>query len=99
MLKKSLEPLLPHDVLYRPKMGFAVPLARWFRGPLADRVRETLLGERLADTGLFNREFLDHLVTAHQSGRRDYSAPLWTIMMFEAFLRQAESSESPGLAS
>lgn len=99
LLKKSLEPLLPHDVLYRPKMGFAVPLARWFRGPLADRVRESLLGERLADTGLFNREFLDHLVTAHQSGRRDYSAPLWTIMMFEAFLRQAESSESPGLAS
>ena len=34
VLKKAMEPHLPHEVLYRPKMGFAVPLARWFRGPL-----------------------------------------------------------------
>ena len=39
VLKKALEPHLPADVLYRPKMGFAVPLARWFRGPLRQRVR------------------------------------------------------------
>ena len=34
LLKKAMEPHLPHEILYRPKMGFAVPLARWFRGPL-----------------------------------------------------------------
>lgn len=94
VLKKMLVPLLPGDVLYRPKMGFAVPLARWFRGPLAERVSSSLLGDRLADTGLFNREYLEHLVTAHQSGRRDYSASIWTILMFEAFLRQQESPGS-----
>ena len=97
-LKKMLEPLLPDEVLYRPKMGFAVPLARWFRGPLSDRVRHSLLGERLADTGLFNREYLEHLVTAHQSGRRDYSASIWTILMFEAFLRRQEASPGSGSA-
>lgn len=97
VLKKSLEPLLPNDVLYRPKMGFAVPLARWFRGPLAERVKDSLLGERLADTGLFNSEYLQYLVTAHQSGRRDYSASLWSIMMFEAFLRQADSGNDSGI--
>jgi asparagine synthase (glutamine-hydrolysing) len=91
-LKKALEPLLPNDVLYRPKMGFAVPLARWFRGPLAERVTESLLGERLAATGFFNRSYLEHLVTAHRSGQRDYSAPLWTLLMFEAFLRSTEMS-------
>jgi asparagine synthase (glutamine-hydrolysing) len=94
LLKKSLEPLLPNDVLYRSKMGFSVPLARWFRGPLSDRVRDSLLGERLADTGMFNREFLQHLLTAHQSGRRDYSASLWSVMMFEAFLRHTDSDNS-----
>jgi asparagine synthase (glutamine-hydrolysing) len=98
VLKKSLEPLLPNDVLYRPKMGFSVPLARWFRGPLAERVRDSLLGERLASTGLFNHEYLQHLVEAHQSGRRDYSASLWSIMMFEAFLRQTESPKNSGAA-
>ena len=87
LLKKSMEPMLPNDVLYRPKMGFSVPLARWFRGPLKGRVREALLGERLADTGWFEQDYLRHLVDAHQSGTRDYSASLWTLLMFEAFLR------------
>ena len=47
LLKKAMEPHLPADALYRPKMGFAVPLARWFRGPLRQRVRDSVLGERL----------------------------------------------------
>lgn len=88
LFKKAMEPKLPNDVLYRPKMGFSVPLARWFRGPLKQRVREALLGPRLAATGWFNRQYLEHLLDAHQSGARDYSAPLWTLLMFEAFLRK-----------
>jgi asparagine synthase (glutamine-hydrolysing) len=87
LLKKAMEPHLPADVLYRPKMGFSVPLARWFRGPLKQRVHDAVLGERLAGTGWFNRGYLEHLVHAHQSGASDYSAPLWTLLMFEAFLR------------
>jgi len=87
LLKKAMEPKLSHDILYRPKMGFAVPLANWFRGPLKQRVRDAVLGPRLAGTGWFDRSYLQHLVDAHQSGARDYSAPLWTLMMFEAFLR------------
>ena len=87
LLKKAMEPMLPRDILYRPKMGFAVPLARWFRGPLKQRVRDAVLGERLADTGWFDQDYLRHLVDSHQSGANDYSAPLWTTLMFEAFLR------------
>lgn len=92
VFKKAMEPMLPRDVLYRPKMGFAVPLARWFRGPLKERVREAILGSTLAETGIFNRDYLEHLVDAHQSGARDYSAPLWTTMMFEAFLRNSQAA-------
>ena len=87
VFKKSMENHLSKDVLYRPKMGFSVPLARWFRGPLRQRVRQAVLGERLLATGWFNAAYLQHLVDAHQSGTRDYSAPLWTLLMFEAFLR------------
>ncbi len=97
LFKKALEPHLPHDVLYRPKQGFAVPLARWFRGPLKQRVRDALLGERLADTGWFEPGYLRHLVDAHQSGANDYSAPLWTLLMFEAFLRNVV--DGPGSAA
>ena len=87
LFKKAMEPYIPKDVMYRPKMGFAVPLATWFRGPLRDRVREAILGPRMRDTGLFNQKYLQELVDHHQSGLRDYSAPLWTLLMFEAFLR------------
>jgi asparagine synthase (glutamine-hydrolysing) len=87
LLKKTMEPRLPRELLYRQKMGFAVPLAHWFRGPLRKRVRDTLLGERLADTGFFQRVYLEELVDHHQSGRRDYSSALWTLLMFDAFLR------------
>ncbi|MCP5195976.1 MAG: amidotransferase 1, exosortase A system-associated [Gammaproteobacteria bacterium] len=90
LLKKSMEPHLPHEIMYRPKMGFAVPLMRWFRGPLKQRVRDSLTGERLLSTGLFNADYLRHLVEAHESGQRDYSAPIWTVLMFEAFLRQID---------
>ena len=79
--------MLPNDILYRQKMGFAVPLATWFRGPLRQRVRDAVLGERLADSGLFNPATLRRLVDQHQSGMRDHSAPLWSLLMFEAFLR------------
>lgn len=87
LLKKAMEARLPHDVLYRPKMGFAVPLAGWFRGPLRERVRDAALGPTLADSGLLDRGALERMIDAHQSGRRDHSAPIWTVLMFEAFLR------------
>ena len=99
LLKKALEPALPHGVLYRPKMGFAVPLARWFRGPLRQRVRDSILGERLLDTGWFDAATLHRLVAEHDSGVRDHSAPLWSLLMFEAFLRQGvDTREMPSAA-
>jgi asparagine synthase (glutamine-hydrolysing) len=94
IFKKALEPHLPDDILYRSKMGFAVPLASWFRGPLRKRVNDALLGETLANTGMFNRSFLQEMLNHHQSGRRDYSAPLWTLLMFEAFLRNLDRAEA-----
>ena len=87
LLKKTLEPYLPAAILYRPKMGFSVPLAKWFRGPLRESVRRAVLGPVLAQTGWFNERYLSRIVDEHESGRRDYSAPLWTLMMFESFLR------------
>jgi len=84
ILKKAMEPHLPHDVLYRPKMGFGVPLGKWFRGPLRERLRASLLEGGLAQTGLFNQAYLEKLVNDHQSGLREYSAPLWSLMMFQA---------------
>jgi asparagine synthase (glutamine-hydrolysing) len=61
---------------------------------LRKRVSDALLGETLAKTGMFNRSYLQELIDHHQSGRRDYSAPLWTLLMFEAFLRNLDRTEA-----
>ena len=89
LLKKAMEPYLPGDIMYRPKMGFAVPLASWFRGPLRQRLRDAVLGPRMLDSGYFNRGFLTTLVDDHQSGIKDHSAALWSLLMFDGFLRRA----------
>jgi asparagine synthase (glutamine-hydrolysing) len=87
VLKKSLEPHLPHDIMYRAKKGFSIPLADWLRGPLRQAVRDAVLGARLLDTGIFNRRYLEQLVSQHESGAADHSVALWSLLMFEAFLR------------
>jgi asparagine synthase (glutamine-hydrolysing) len=88
IFKAALEPHVSKAILYRPKQGFAVPLAAWFRGPLRERVRETLCGSVLSDCGLFDMATVARLLDQHQSGERDHSAALWSLSMFEAFLRQ-----------
>ncbi|RJP67592.1 MAG: amidotransferase 1, exosortase A system-associated [Comamonadaceae bacterium] len=90
VFKKAFEPLLPHDVLYRPKMGFSVPLAKWLRGPLAQRMRESVLSPRMLDSGYFNREVLQTLIQQHLSGQSDHSTSLWMLIMFDAFLRRSQ---------
>jgi asparagine synthase (glutamine-hydrolysing) len=87
VLKHALKPLLPHEVLFRSKMGFAVPLDLWFRGSLKNHIAETVAGPRLAGCGVFEPAFLQRIVRDHQSGRRDYSAPLWSLLMFDGFLQ------------
>ncbi|QSA98018.1 XrtA/PEP-CTERM system amidotransferase [Methylococcus sp. EFPC2] len=87
LFKKSMEPFLPDDILYRPKMGFAVPLAGWFRGPLKQTLRDAVLNPVMADSGYFDMDFLKTMVDQHQAGTRDYSASLWSLLMYDSFLR------------
>lgn len=91
ILKKSLERFVPNDVMYREKMGFSVPLAEWFRGPLRARLGDVLTSPALADTGMFDIRHIQAMVNAHHSGRRDHSAALWSLVMFESFLRQVHA--------
>lgn len=88
VLKRALESRLSREILYRPKMGFSVPLAKWFRGSLRDRVTGKLLGPQLFESGIFEKRFVEQMVDQHLRGARDYSAPIWALLMFEGFQRQ-----------
>lgn len=89
VLKRALEPLLPHDLLYRNKQGFSVPLADWFRGAMGDHFRLAMQAEGgLATSGYFNIAAIDTMVAQHRSGLRDHSRALWLLWMFQRFLER-----------
>ncbi|HAZ61108.1 MAG TPA: asparagine synthetase B [Gammaproteobacteria bacterium] len=95
IFKKAMEPLLPKEILYRRKMGFAVPVAAWFRGPLKERLRAELLGSGCSDLGIFEPRQVRRLVDDHIAGVRDHSAPLWSLLMFRASLTHLQSLTRP----
>jgi asparagine synthase (glutamine-hydrolysing) len=102
ILKRALESRLPSNVLYRPKQGFVVPLAEWFRGPLQSTVRTALSGGMLLETGWFEGRFISTAVEQHIRGLRDHSRLIWSLLMFEAFLRDVHhgvDTGAPALAS
>jgi len=82
IFKKSLQKILPPEVLNRRKKGFAMPVAEWFRGELKGFAHEALFGRQ---DGLLNSAFLANCWKQHQSGRRDWSALLWCTLMFRTW--------------
>ena len=86
LLKRALQPYLPREILYRRKMGFAVPVAEWFRGPMREHLRSTLCSPLLADTGLIDMRYVSTLLDQHETARIDNSAALWTLLTFQLFI-------------
>ncbi|WP_379921248.1 XrtA/PEP-CTERM system amidotransferase [Erythrobacter sp. R86502] len=86
LLKKSLEPYLPNDILYRPKQGFVTPIAEWLRGPLASAARGISTSGDLAQTGIFDPLAISTMAEAHIAGRADHSRTLWQLLMLEKSL-------------
>lgn len=99
ILKKAIEPYVPNEILYRRKQGFAVPLREWFSGPLREHVQALSTASALADTGLFEMKFAGKLIDEFRSGHRDHSATIWSLMMFDAFLRRVHTATSDDSAA
>ena len=79
IFKKAMEPILPKEILYRRKQGFAVPLDHWFRSELRDLAYESIFR---SDEGIFDMKFLKKIWEQHQGGHYDRSSHLWSILMF-----------------
>jgi asparagine synthase (glutamine-hydrolysing) len=82
LLKRVLHRLLPRKLVDRPKMGFGVPLDRWFRDELRSLVREYLDGARIRREGYFLADGVETMVGEHLSGRRNHFMPLWAMIQF-----------------
>lgn len=88
LMKKALEPYLPRDILYRPKMGFVTPIAAWFRGALADEAARLEHSGMLRETGWFQLAELGRIAADHRAGRADHGRTLWQMLMLERSLKR-----------
>jgi asparagine synthase (glutamine-hydrolysing) len=99
ILKTAMRGLLPDTVIDRPKQGFGVPLAHWFRGRLSGYLRDLLLSETAKGRGLFEPAYVLAIIERHEKGR-DLGLQLWTLISFELWCRRfldvAASLQPPG---
>lgn len=86
LMKRAMEPYLPRDILYRPKQGFDVPIAGWFRGPLADQAAALATSPVLLQW--FDGKALARIAADHRSGMADHDRTLWQLMTLERSLRR-----------
>lgn len=87
ILRAAMKGILPAEILDRPKMGFPVPVGRWFRGEFKHIVDEFVLGERAVARGIFDESFVRGLVAAHNAGE-NHDERLWSLVNFEIWHRR-----------
>jgi len=88
ILRSAVNHLLPPEILNKPKTGFAIPIAKWFRTDLAPMLHETLLDEKSARRGLIEQGLLKKMVVEHIDGRRGWSNRLWAFLFLELWFRE-----------
>jgi len=87
ILKKTMERILPKNILYRRKHGFGVPISEWLRGALRPVVHDTLLSPQALGRGYFQPQQVRRLVEEHESGRMDHGTRLWILLNLELWQR------------
>jgi len=83
ILKEAVEPWLPHEIVYRQKRGFSVPIARWIRQELRPLADATLAEDKLKREGILNPPYIRRLLEEHWSGREDHRKALWAVLCFQ----------------
>ncbi len=90
ILRKLLYKYVPRELVEKPKMGFAVPIDAWLRGPLRDWAEDLLDGNRLRREGFFKPEPVRSKWQEHLAGRRNWQYHLWDVLMFQAWYQTWE---------
>ena len=93
ILLRALGNRLPEQLLNRSKMGFGVPLSLWFRGALRTFLWDHLTSDSLMARDIVSAAFVRQMLVEHDSGRRDNSHWLWSLLMLELWLKQLQTTQ------
>lgn len=88
LLKKTMKGLLPNSVLNRRKKGFGIPVAKWVTGKMRDMILDTFSDTRIKNDGFFNAKYIKNLLNEHFRKRKDHRKKLWTLFVFQHWLRR-----------
>ncbi|MEO7724747.1 MAG: asparagine synthase (glutamine-hydrolyzing) [Chthoniobacterales bacterium] len=94
ILKRIAYARVPRDLLERPKRGFGIPLARWFRGPLSGLLHDALSDPILDGLGLNRSPLIQNLLREHSSGTRDHAARLWAVLVLSLWWHSQRQGQS-----
>jgi asparagine synthase (glutamine-hydrolysing) len=94
ILKKAMEDLLPHSIIYRPKLGFPTPWSGWLAGPQLDEIENLLLEPRSMNRGFFKRSAVEKLFREHRARYRDHYDRIWRLLNLEIWHRVCLEGES-----
>jgi asparagine synthase (glutamine-hydrolysing) len=87
ILKRAVAGILPDEIVNRRKMGFAVPLAHWFRSDLKEMTHDLLLGREARERGYFNMPAVTRLLDDHERGGHSHQNQLFNLLMLELWHR------------
>ena len=87
-LRQVLYKYVPKELIERPKAGFAIPIGQWLRGPLREWAENLLSAQRLQTEGFLRPEPIRQAWAEHLCGKRDHTAKLWSVLMFQAWLEK-----------
>lgn len=99
IFKKSMEPYLPREVIYRPKTGFGAPLRFWIKNDLKHVVNEMLSDVSIKNRGLFNPVTVKKMIEDDRRGKSDYAYPIFALLCIEVWCRIFLDSSVPSLKS
>jgi len=88
ILKEALRSIIPDEIMFRPKMGFGIPIHEWFRNELKNYAYKILLSDKAIHRGIFKKEAVKELLDTHCNTHIDHGYRIWALLTLELWFRE-----------
>jgi asparagine synthase (glutamine-hydrolysing) len=93
LLREIVHRYIPKELMDRPKMGFAIPIANWLRTELRPLLETYLSNERIESEGIFSPAYVAQLKADFLNGKKEFDLKIWYLLMFEMWHEEPEKGK------